>query len=280
MLQDISIFLEAVVICEQSNNFNSSSSLSSPGILFINIHKNGRFFWKFLKISLRTKRKQSSLISEIGVPCSQKNKKKKTPQLWRGQLHTYSNTFALRFPLRAKRMHFPWERNVRNLLNFRDRCSLPSKKKKKKKTAALKGVEDLLDNIYWNTFAHHLHWEQKHSPEDSIFFNSRSASLWSRAIGRPLFVLARSAFSSAFKTFLSAAAIFHEIFGLTLGMFSIICDFFVFLYLLQGINCEVSHSRYSFGKWIWRSNKCYKKQNDDSFHLWECVHERKLMYTH
>ena len=32
MLQDIYVFLEAVVICEQSNHLNSSSALSSPGI--------------------------------------------------------------------------------------------------------------------------------------------------------------------------------------------------------------------------------------------------------
>ena len=90
MFQDISIFLEAVVICEQSNHLNSSSLLPSPGIFledFIFI-RMGTFedsnlylremwpiflsFFFFLKISLRTKHTQSSLISEIGVPCSQK----------------------------------------------------------------------------------------------------------------------------------------------------------------------------------------------------------------
>ena len=42
-------------------------------------------------------------------------------------------------------------------------------------------------------------------------------------------------------------------------VFVIFYFFLVFLYLLQGINCEVSHSHNSFGKWIWRSNKCYEK---------------------
>ena len=52
--QDIGIFLEAVVICKQSKDLNSSTSLSSPGIFLkdsINIHKNVWFFWRFQLIS-------------------------------------------------------------------------------------------------------------------------------------------------------------------------------------------------------------------------------------
>ena len=56
--QDISIFLEAVVICGESNRLNSSSSISSPGIFledFTSFYKNS--VWgsavNFNKIFLR-----------------------------------------------------------------------------------------------------------------------------------------------------------------------------------------------------------------------------------
>ena len=42
---------------------------------------------------------------------------------------------------------------------------------------------------------------------------------------------------------------------------------FVSFYLPQCINCEVSHTHYSFGKWTWRSNKFYWKTKRRLFPL-------------
>ena len=118
---------------------------------------SGQYIFRYIFSSfpLRAKRTQSYLISQLGIPCSQK-KKSSSEGVDRHVEDLpddiYSNTFFL---------HFPWERNIHNLLQFLCKAFLALKKKKKRCSEGVdRHVEDLPDDIYSNTFFLHFPWER------------------------------------------------------------------------------------------------------------------------